>query len=291
MALASRRPRVFRFANLGGVAQLVERHVRNVEVGGSSPLTSTYSHLHKSPWHRLPGVEGCSVLRCCYRTQIAGLQSFLKHAFSFRHIQQRQNRERTSMSKGDRGQCEVRFRTLYEMARPRVLAYALRRTTSSEDAADIVAETFAVAWRRLEEIPEGEESILWFYATARRVLANHYRRTRRRSELIDRVGSHLNGAFVSEENVGDDRMSAVAALRRLDDDDRELLMLASWEGLDSADLSRLLGCSRTAVRLRLHRARTRLAGEMESLGLVAKQPRSPRHSLLRAPLKRAGTPS
>lgn len=181
------------------------------------------------------------------------------------------------MVKSDR---EDRFRAIYESVRSRVLAYALRRTSSPEDAADVVAETFMVAWRRLEDIPEGEDAILWFYATARKVLANHYRRERRYSELLERLGSHLDGALISEELVGADRAAALLVLHRLDADDRELLMLVSWEGLGSAELSRLLGCSRMALRLRLYRARARLAAEMESVGLATKQRRTSRHSPL-----------
>jgi RNA polymerase sigma factor (sigma-70 family) len=187
------------------------------------------------------------------------------------------------MPEDERQQRQERFRAVYEAVRPRLVAYALRRTSSPEDAADVAAETFAIAWRRLGDVPEGDDSILWFYATARRVLANHYRRARHHSELVNRLGSHLSAALVTEEAAGAERVAALAALRRLDDDDRELLMLASWEGLGSADLSRLLGCSKTAVRLRLHRARARLAGEMESLGLAGKQTRTSAHPLLHTP--------
>ena len=45
----------------------------------------------------------------------------------------------------------------------RLLAYALRRTASSEDAADAVAETFGIAWRRFDQLPQGESSVLWLY--------------------------------------------------------------------------------------------------------------------------------
>jgi RNA polymerase sigma factor (sigma-70 family) len=192
--------------------------------------------------------------------------------------------ERGAGTPGDeRQQRQERFRAVYEAVRPRLLAYALRRTSTPEDAADVAAETFAIAWRRLDDVPGGDDSILWFYATARKVLANHYRSARRHSELVNRLGSHLGAALVAEEAVDAERVAALAALRRLDDNDRELLMLASWEGLGSADLSRLLNCSRTAVRLRLHRARARLAGEMESLGLAEKQTRTATHSLLHTP--------
>ncbi|MFI7030038.1 RNA polymerase sigma factor [Microbispora rosea] len=58
-----------------------------------------------------------------------------------------------------------------------------------------------------------------------------------------------------------------AAFRRLGPDDREVLALVSWEGLGSAEIATVLGCSRGAARLRLHRARKRLAGELSSAGV------------------------
>ena len=71
---------------------------------------------------------------------------------------------------------ERRFRALYGRARPCLFAYALRRTLSPEDAADVVAETFLIAWRRLDAVPDGEASLLWLYAACRRVIANQSRR-------------------------------------------------------------------------------------------------------------------
>ena len=75
---------------------------------------------------------------------------------------------------------EDRFRRLYTANFAALLAYALRRVEQHEDAADVVAETFLVAWRRGPELPAGDEVRLWLYGAARRVLANH---------------QHANGAF------------------------------------------------------------------------------------------------
>ena len=72
-----------------------------------------------------------------------------------------------------------RFDRLYEVNSGPILAYALRRVEQPADAADVVANTFLVAWRRLDDIPDGDRARLWLYGTARRVLANHYRSDRR----------------------------------------------------------------------------------------------------------------
>ena len=51
----------------------------------------------------------------------------------------------------------------------------------------------------------------------------------------------------------------------VDKDHREVLMLNAWEGLDYGEMATVLGCSRNAVRIRIHRARTRLAAELDAI--------------------------
>ena len=156
-----------------------------------------------------------------------------------------------------------RFRALYESTRRQIIAYAVRRTSAYDDAADLAAETFAVAWRRFDDMPDGEASLLWLYATARRLNANSNRRARHRVDLIERIGTELRVALPPRVDANtEDALMAMDAFSHLGDDDRELLMLAGWEGLDSAQLGCVLGCSPTAARIRLFRARSRLAAEL-----------------------------
>src|SRR5262249_59532683 len=84
----------------------------------------------------------------------------------------------------------ARFRALYEENYERILGYALRRVEPA-DALDVVAETFTVAWRRLAQVPAGDEARLWLYGTARRVLANHRRAMRRRARLYGRLAEEV----------------------------------------------------------------------------------------------------
>src|SRR4029453_6989545 len=60
------------------------------------------------------------------------------------------------------------------------LGYARRRVDRPEDAADVVADTMLVAWRRLDEVPSGRETRPWLFGVARRVLANGRRGRGRR---------------------------------------------------------------------------------------------------------------
>ncbi|MGH9295795.1 MAG: RNA polymerase sigma factor [Acidimicrobiales bacterium] len=157
---------------------------------------------------------------------------------------------------------EARFCELYDTTSARIVAYVMRRTTSREDAADAVAEVFAVTWRRLEDVPDGADAVLWLYVTARYVLAAQGRRRRRRDELTARLAGELEPAGWNETPDDDARLHALACLRSLPEADRELLMLAGWEGLCPTDIARMLDCSPAAARVRLHRARSRLRSSM-----------------------------
>jgi RNA polymerase sigma-70 factor (ECF subfamily) len=75
---------------------------------------------------------------------------------------------------------EARFEELFARTRSALMGYAVRRVGDPADDADVVAETYLVAWRRLDEVPPGEETRLWLFGVARRVLANHQRGERRR---------------------------------------------------------------------------------------------------------------
>lgn len=152
------------------------------------------------------------------------------------------------------------FTALYRAHAGAVAAFALRRA-ELDDAADIVSETFLVAWRRLDEVPAEPVTRPWLYGVARRVLANHRRGARRRSNLVERVRHQMVAALdqVSiAEPASADRWEAAAALRALGPDDRELILLAAWEGLSPAEIAVVLDVPAPTVRTRLHRARRRL---------------------------------
>lgn len=163
---------------------------------------------------------------------------------------------------GDR---RSRFEEIYAANSTPILGYALRRTSNGDDAADVVAETFLTAWRRLDDVPPGDAARLWLYGVARRVLANHHRGERRKSELSDRLSHDLALVHRDPEYTGQLAVVA-AAFRCLPETDRELLALVGWEGLDHAEIAAVLGCSRNAVRIRLHRARAKFAAAVAQLG-------------------------
>ncbi|WP_242908059.1 RNA polymerase sigma factor [Actinomadura terrae] len=169
----------------------------------------------------------------------------------------------------------ARFEELYEAHLGHVTGYVRRRTGDADDAADVIAETFLVAWRRLDDVPPGDEARFYLYGVARRTLANLHRGQRRRRDLTTRIGQQLAADLASAPAPEPDRPEIGAAFRALPDGDRELLGLASWEGLDNGQIATVLGVSRNAVRVRLHRARRRFTRELERRGISREVARAP----------------
>ncbi|GAA1603764.1 RNA polymerase sigma factor [Kribbella hippodromi] len=150
-----------------------------------------------------------------------------------------------------------RFEEVFGTHREAVLGYLLRRTGSSHDAADLLSDTFVIAWRRLEEVPAGDQTRPWLFGVARRVLANHRRGEVRRTALTDKLRDELTETSTPGPELVDADSTMARAFRALPEPDRELLTLIAWEDLGTAQIATVLGCSRNAVRIRLFRARRR----------------------------------
>ena len=148
-----------------------------------------------------------------------------------------------------------RFEAAVETHRAAVLAYA-RRRLEPDLAEDVAAETFAIAWRRREEMPR--EALLWLYAIARGVVSNHRRSEARRLRLAARLAQERGAGDEDPAGLVADRLELAHAFDALEDSDRELLMLVAWEGLAPRQGARVLGCSAATFRVRVHRARKRL---------------------------------
>lgn len=154
---------------------------------------------------------------------------------------------------------EKRFDTLYRARHGAVLRYASRRT-DPDTARDVVAETFLIAWRRIAAVPADDSQVEpWLYAVARRVLANAERSRLRSERVAQRVWQDSRDDFSPDPAAEiSERQRLAQALQRLSEADREALRLIGWEELDIAGAALVMGCSRSAMAVRLHRARRRL---------------------------------
>jgi RNA polymerase sigma factor (sigma-70 family) len=150
---------------------------------------------------------------------------------------------------------DVRGETLYSSYADQVFEYASRRV-GSDDAADVVADTFLVAWRRLDNVPE--DALPWLYAAARNVINNTRRAEVRRGALRSRLVS--SGGLETDDPapVIEARADIVAAMRLLPAPEREALILVAWGDLEPRLAAAFLGCSPGTFAVRVHRGRRHL---------------------------------
>jgi RNA polymerase sigma-70 factor (ECF subfamily) len=158
---------------------------------------------------------------------------------------------------------EERLAALWREHMAPLVLYALRRCTTRADAFDVVSEVYLVAWRRIRDVPPGAEARPWLFGVARNVVKNVERSERRRSRLSERLMRDVDVVVPDDTERSDDAMRLHAAINALDPDERELLMLVSFDGLAVADAAVALGIPAGTARVRLHRTRAALRKKLE----------------------------
>jgi RNA polymerase sigma-70 factor (ECF subfamily) len=148
---------------------------------------------------------------------------------------------------------EAAFEGLFRSTRDSLLAYYTRRIDAA-DAADLLAETYLIAWQRWDDLPSGDERRLWLYGVGRRLLAQHRRELARSNEAVAQFSTTVPPTTPQhrEHKVVRD------VLAELPEMDRDLLTLTSWERLTTAEAARVIGITPGSARVRLHRIRKRL---------------------------------
>jgi RNA polymerase sigma factor (sigma-70 family) len=159
---------------------------------------------------------------------------------------------------------EREFDALFEAHYSELRRYTLRRVEDRAGAEDVLAETFATAWRRREQMPE--PALPWLFGICHKVIANHRRSAKRRARLFTRLASTRIDLGRDPAEIHAERSEIARAFAELSDSQREVLRLVAWEGLSAADAATALGCSPATFRVRLHRARSGLAKRLAEAG-------------------------
>jgi RNA polymerase sigma-70 factor, ECF subfamily len=161
----------------------------------------------------------------------------------------------------------------------------VQRRSASNDADAIVAETYLIAWRRWAQRPRSRDEVRpWLFGIARNVMRSTDRREtqRHRIESANTHGDPDVTGIDAFDTIATD-IDVSVALRQLTPADREVILLAAWEDLDSAGIALALDITATAARVRLHRARRRLHQLLD--------PPQPRHGENRPNIVRPAAPA
>ncbi|RMB62262.1 RNA polymerase sigma factor [Tessaracoccus antarcticus] len=156
-------------------------------------------------------------------------------------------------------QRRARFVALYEDHVDAVMLHCLRHLAPAV-AEDAVSDTFMTAWRKLDDVPPEPRG--WLIVTARNTIRNRYRTQARAVALETRLQQITQLAADPADVTAERRADLLTALGALTEDEREAILLVSWDGLTGAEAASALKCSHGALRVRVHRARTKMAAAL-----------------------------
>lgn len=160
-----------------------------------------------------------------------------------------------------------RFNELYAAHGEAIADYCGRRM-SVDEVDDAVADVFSVAWRKIDDVPDGADALPWLYAVAYRVVFHHWRSGGRRTRLARKAAGATADESVDTAEIvvqREDHRRVLQAATRLPHNDLEILRLTLWEELSLSDIATILGITHNATKQRLHRAKRRLAREYRSV--------------------------
>lgn len=165
------------------------------------------------------------------------------------------------MKKHDRD----RIATALEDAGPDLLRFLARRTSSSDDAADLLGHIALTAWRRRRSAPSNDAEIrLWLFGIARHSLSNHWRASKRALALTRHLKEGMNNdtiaADITEQIAERDRINQ--ALGTLSPEAAELMRLVHWDDLTLQQAATLLRIPPSTARSRYAAAKARLRDQL-----------------------------
>ena len=150
------------------------------------------------------------------------------------------------------------FRVIFERHYRRVYAFLARRVGRSV-ADDLAAETFVRAFeRRLSYDTSVERALPWLFGIAVNLLAHHRRSEARQLRALASLAATRPTADGEGRPDADVTARLVAELERLDDYDRDVVLLYAWGELSYEEIGRALAIPTGTVRSRLSRARRKL---------------------------------
>jgi len=149
---------------------------------------------------------------------------------------------------------------------PQLYRFFVAQFASRPDADDLLQETWLRIHRVRHTYRPGEPVLPWFYAIARHVRVDHYRKTVRTAAREQRLEemSQLAVPVLAETGRGDD---LEALLAPLPESQREVIEMLKVEGMSLEEVARATSSSVGSVKQKVHRAYQKLRERMSSLGL------------------------
>lgn len=149
------------------------------------------------------------------------------------------------------------FDALYTAYKSRIYSFLLRLLGDPETADDVTQDAFTKAYTALPALERGTKVLPWLYRVASNAGIDHLRRRRRFRWLRVHAVANTDDEPHVADGTGDlgEREHIQAVLRTLPAENAVALLLHAVEGYSYREIAEIQGCSLTAVRSRIARAR------------------------------------
>lgn len=166
-----------------------------------------------------------------------------------------------SVAAGDRTALEALYRRHAAWLGARLRA----RTSSADLAEEALQDTFLAVWRSARQFRGDGDAGAWLWGIAGRRLVSLSRRRRLPTLTLDDAGEHADDAPGPAEATLDAEEAARvrAAIARLPVEQREAIIAIVYRGLSVGEAARAAQVAEGTVKSRLHRARARIAKELQ----------------------------
>jgi RNA polymerase sigma-70 factor (ECF subfamily) len=155
------------------------------------------------------------------------------------------------------------FRKLYDTVFPILFRVAYRIANSEEAAEDLCQEAFSRLYEKNMVFPSPDEAKYWLIRVVKNAALNYAKRKDRERKAYQRAFREIapntetgEGLLVKQETQKELR----EALEKLPENLRMVLLLKEYGELNYKEIGRTLGISEGNVKVRVFRARERLAG-------------------------------
>ena len=185
-----------------------------------------------------------------------------------------------SSSKNTDFELKQKYKEFEDEALPHLDAlysFGLKMTGDSDQADDLVQETFLRAFRFWDKFEKGTNSKSWLFSIMKNTFINEYRKTSREPSKVDyddiqNFYENIKSDEVKTQHSQEDAFSTLLddevsdAITKLPEDFRTVIILSDIEGFSYEEIADFVDCPVGTVRSRLHRARKMLYATLHEYG-------------------------
>ncbi len=156
------------------------------------------------------------------------------------------------------------FNTCVDMHSDGVYRFALKHLRDADTAKDVVQESFARLWQKVEEV-DATKAKSYLFTTAHHIMVDTVRRGQRSTRMEEH---HEDLQYTSEGSQPDLKRIIDAGLATLPEVQRSVILLRDLEGYTYEEIAELTGLNLTQVKVYIYRGRTALKEYLGKLEIV-----------------------